>query len=146
LWVGTEQGLNLYDRNKDLFQKISNKNFGDGAAINLSVRSIVDDNRGNLFVGTFGKGLYKMDIQTRKAIAIKARNIDLSIPLSIHVLKMDKDGRMYAATNHGILFFNKDDSVLEPAVFTNQEQLNSPTQTLVIDSKDNLWTGTSSDG
>ncbi|HLV62067.1 hybrid sensor histidine kinase/response regulator transcription factor [Galbibacter sp.] len=146
LWVGTEQGLNLYDRNTDLFQRIPNKNFGDGSAISLSIRSIIDDNRGNLFIGTFGRGLFKMDVQSRKAISIKTRHIDLSIPLSVHVLKIDKDGGMYAATNHGILLYNEKENVLEPAVFANHEQLNSGTQTLVIDAKDNLWTGTSSDG
>src|SRR5690606_14187053 len=42
--------------------------------------------------------------------------------------------------------YNQKENVLEPAVFANHEQLNSGTQTIVIDAKDNLWTGTSSDG
>ncbi|WP_417361378.1 hybrid sensor histidine kinase/response regulator transcription factor [Galbibacter sp.] len=146
LWVGTEQGLDLYDRNTDLFQRISNKNFGDGTAANLSVRSIVDDKQGNLFIGTFGKGLYKLDYKTLKATHIGTRGINASVALSVHALKIDKDGRMYAASNHGILLYNEDKNLLEPAVFANGEQLNSSTQTLVIDAKDNLWTGTSADG
>lgn len=146
LWVGTEQGLNLYERNTDLFHRISTKNFGDGSALNLSVRSIVDDKHGNLFIGTFGKGLYKMDPKTLKAIHIQTRGIDPSVSLVIHVLKIDRDGRMYAASNIGILRYNETENLLEPAVFANGEQLNSSTQTLVIDSKDNLWTGTSADG
>src|SRR5690606_874445 len=100
LWVGTEQGLNLYDRDKDLFQRISNKNFGDGTSVNLSIRSIVNDKQGNLFIGTFGKGIYKMDSKTLKATHISVRGIDLKVALTVHVLKLDKEGRMYAASNH----------------------------------------------
>lgn len=146
LWVGTEQGLNLYNRNKDLFQRISNTNFGVREVDNISVRSIVDDSYGNLFIGTFGKGLYKMNSKTFKAAHVETQGLDAKVPLTVHVLKMDKNGQMYAATNQGILWYNRDKEVLEPAVFANGEQLNHATQTLAIDAKDNIWTGTSAAG
>ncbi|EKF55636.1 histidine kinase [Galbibacter marinus] len=145
LWVGTEQGLNLYDRNKDLFHRISNTTFGDGPTDNLSVRTIIEGVQGNLFIGTFGRGMYKMDPSTFKASKVRFQG-DQQTPLTVYVLQIDSKGQMYAATNQGLLFYNPDKNELEYAVFAEGERINYATQTLEIDVKDNIWTGTSTAG
>lgn len=146
LWVGAEQGLNLYNRNKDHFKRIPNESFGVSDDINLSIRGILDDGQGNLFIGTFGRGLFKMDLKTFKAVQVQTKGLDPELALTVHDIQMDEEGRIYAATNHGILRYNSDQKVLESAVFANGEKLNHETQTLVIDNKDNIWTGTTSEG
>src|SRR5690606_707676 len=146
LWVGTEQGLNRYNRNNDLFKRISNSNFGLAATDNMSVRSIIDDANGNLFIGTFGKGMYKMDSKSLKAIRVNTMGVDDAEALTVYVLAKDSKGQMYAATNHGILSYDEHKQLLQPAVFADGQRIDAATQTLVVDVKDNIWTGTSAEG
>lgn len=146
LWVGTEQGLNRYDRNNDLFKRISNSNFGLAATDNMSVRSIIDDANGNLFIGTFGKGMYKMDSKSLKAIRVNTMGVGDAEALTVYVLAKDSKGQMYAATNHGILSYDEHKQLLQPAVFADGQRIDAATQTLVVDVKDNIWTGTSAEG
>src|SRR5690606_19239218 len=52
LWVGTEEGLNLYDRDKDRFRRIplmDNERIGNS----ISISSLQEDNEGNLYIGGF---------------------------------------------------------------------------------------------
>ena len=59
-WVGTEEGLNLYNQNNDQFLRIPNSKFEATYNKSISVRNIIEDKQGNIFVGTFGAGLFKI--------------------------------------------------------------------------------------
>ena len=61
LWVGTDEGLCLYNRDLDNFTKINIEDvIAKGSNEPVSVKTIVQDDRGNLIMGTFGFGLFKI--------------------------------------------------------------------------------------
>lgn len=59
IWVGTTLGLNRYHRDTDNFSRI-------GILEGQDVTCILEDNRGYLWVSTFGNGVYRMDVRTGK--------------------------------------------------------------------------------
>ena len=65
LWFGTDYGLNLYDRKNDRFERILLSQFKKNKP-NISIRSLTGDNNGNLFIGTFELGLFKLDLDSFK--------------------------------------------------------------------------------
>ena len=58
IYVGTSVGLDLYDREKDCFQRL--------LRVTTYVIDIREDSRGNLWVATCGSGLYRYDRETEK--------------------------------------------------------------------------------
>jgi PAS domain S-box-containing protein len=64
LWIGTEGGLNLYNKKDDTFRHyvydpLNKRSIGSNA-----VWAICKDKKGNLWVGTWGGGLNKFDYKT----------------------------------------------------------------------------------
>ena len=64
LWVGTENGINVYDRRIDKFKRIEFSKKQKGDSNNISVASVTGDEDGNIYLGTFGKGLFKLNSNT----------------------------------------------------------------------------------
>lgn len=72
LWVGTDEGLCLYNRDLDNFTKMNIKDvivkvFGEF----ISVKRINQDNNGIIMLGTFGYGVIKINLKTLKVSLIK---------------------------------------------------------------------------
>ncbi len=63
LWVGTQKGLDLYDPVNDHFVHIKL----EGAKGVPRVNNIVQENDGNLLVGTAGYGLFRLNITSHKS-------------------------------------------------------------------------------
>lgn len=140
LWVGTDEGLCLYNRNLNTFENIEiQKKTGNETVI--SVKSIIEDNNGNLFLGTFNGGLLKLNTGTRKITPIK-----LDIPNSenclINCLAKDKNGTIYLGTNFGLKVVDPIKNKIKKLEINNADQLLKGTLvSMCIDSKQNLWIG-----
>ncbi|MDG3583449.1 hybrid sensor histidine kinase/response regulator transcription factor [Galbibacter pacificus] len=146
-WVGTEQGLNLYDSDKDQFKRISNDGFGLPPNTNLSIRSLKEDKDGNLFIGTFGRGLYKMKFSTKPEIdKVGISKLNGTTPITILAIQMDEMGKLYAATNLGVQEYDAGKNMLKPSVFANGIVIKDGIHSLAIDEQDNIWVGSYSKG
>ncbi len=137
LWFGTEDGLNLYNRDLDQFEKVrlnTENNYKD------NVLAIEEDSFGNLLIGTNGKGVYKLNINTLKVAKILNNSAK---DISVRSLKHTKQGKTFVGTDYGLkeidLIHNK---LIQTRLITdNQKTITKPIEVLFIDNKDNLWIG-----
>ena len=147
LWFGTNEGLNVYNREKDQFIRISLSEFKESKT-NVSVRSLNGDGNGNLFIGTFELGLFKLDLANFKVEKILSQEPNISTPITIHSLQSDSNGKIYAGTDKGLKEFDAKTNALKFSEFKTEEgieTINNPIQKLLI-ANNNLWVGTVSTG
>lgn len=137
LWAGTENGLNLYDRDLDQFKRIL---LDDNRSIKENILALEEDSFGNLLIGTDNKGLFKLNINTLKIDKIFN---ETSRYLNINNIKHTKQGKTFVATNLGLkevdLIHNK---LIHTRLFDeDKKSIDSEIESLFIDNKDNLWIG-----
>ncbi|AUP77902.1 hybrid sensor histidine kinase/response regulator transcription factor [Flavivirga eckloniae] len=139
LWVGTEEGLNLYDRDLDRFKKIELNE------ANISVLSINEDNNGNLYIGS-GFGLFKFNLKTRKAVKIP--NKDAVTP-GINSIQINDDGVVFLGTSIGLRQIDTiSNQIVKPKTVQgiSDADFDAPIQYMLIDTENNIWAGTYGNG
>lgn len=65
IWIGTDVGLCRYDSNTDSFVVCGNE-FGSGSVMYATIKSLVEDSDGDLWIGTWSQGLYRYSPSTGK--------------------------------------------------------------------------------
>jgi signal transduction histidine kinase/ligand-binding sensor domain-containing protein/DNA-binding response OmpR family regulator len=114
LWIGTQNGLNLYDRNTDCF-KVYKKNPGDTSALsNNIIYCIKGDSAGKLWIGT-RNGLNLLDPKTGKCRQYLKNSIPNSLSdTTINTLFVENDSTIWAGTamkGLNIISLNHDQTV-----------------------------------
>ncbi|WP_227805933.1 ligand-binding sensor domain-containing protein [Algibacter lectus] len=138
LWIGTEDGLNLYNRDLDQFEKIP---VGNTNEIGISVLSIKEDNRGNLLIGTRGLGLFLMNLETREVVQVINRN---RYP-AINAIEICNE-TVFLGTSVGLRILDYSNNKIRKPHSNNNFNFNLPIQTLKCSSSNNLWAGTYGNG
>ncbi|WP_422107660.1 hybrid sensor histidine kinase/response regulator transcription factor [Winogradskyella sp.] len=149
LWFGTEDGLNLYDRANNRFVRISKSGFDVENDENVSISSLKEDSNGNLFIGTYDLGIYKMSLDDFSIESIISNESLESITLNGNAIDIDHLGHAYVATDRGIKLYDSKSNTLRTALFKTEKgaiDIDVPVESLYIDSKNNIWLGTVSDG
>lgn len=101
MWVATMDAVMMYDRDKDCFEEVRN--------IGALVSDIAQDESGNLWFSTQGKGLFKY--QPRHRVWKNYRRSDNpGSLLNNHVagVDIDADGNLWVATGTGICRYRPD--------------------------------------
>lgn len=65
LWIGTEGGLNKWDRKKNTFTSYTMNPYDNRSIGSNAVWAISKDREGNLWIGTWGGGLNRFDYKTQ---------------------------------------------------------------------------------
>ena len=153
LWVGTESGLNVYDRENDRFRKIClTDRTKDDCDWDMAVSGIVQDSDGILFVSVFEKGLFKLRIADQYVEEVPSIGFGKSLNselFKINTLEVDRDGRVYAGTNKGLMEYDPITKTLRPSMFLSgkdSESLQESIQSLEITENNDIWVGSSSSG
>ncbi|TDN95081.1 two component regulator with propeller domain [Salegentibacter sp. 24] len=135
IWVGTNRGgLYKYIESKDRFNYIATLG-------KIDIRSIDDDQCGNLWLATFGSGLISFNPDSGEFSNYNKENtkgINSDILFSVLAL----DGEIFAGTRYGgLLQFNpKSEQVLS---FTERDGLsNNTVNSLVQEDSSYIWMGT----
>ncbi|CAC9975467.1 hybrid sensor histidine kinase/response regulator transcription factor [Flavobacterium panici] len=140
LWAGTDEGLCLYNRNLDTFENIDLRKPSQKETV-ISVRSIIEDNNGNIFLGTFNNGLLKLNVKSRKITSLKLDTPN-AVNYLIHCLVKDKNGTIYLGTNSGLKVVDLlKNEVKKVKITQNNELLSGTIISMFFDSKQNLWIG-----
>lgn len=104
VWAGTNSGVARYDAQKDDFIDI---NMMAGA------RSIAEDNQGNLYIGTWEAGLFRLDRKSGRLVAypqLCARN-------TVQSMLMDSRGRLWIGTwENGIVRLDRPADEQNPGI------------------------------
>lgn len=147
LWIGTDDGLCLYNRDLDNFTKINIEDvIRKGYDEPITVKTIIQDNNGNLILGTYGFGLFKLNIKTLQASLVQSKvlkKFDLLIKSSVK----NKQGIVYLGTNYGLLELDLNGKVKQ--VYKDKfkrEPLLDDIENLVIDKFGYIWLGTTENG
>lgn len=149
LWVGTEVGLNLYDREKDQFKRIPvvSANMQDGPIMPIS--ALKEDNDGNLLIGSFRFGMFKMNLDNFEVEKVTVNKADDSDLLVVRAIQTDSNGKIYAGTNMGLYVMDDKTGVLERFGIWNKGESKSievSVRSLLVDDANNIWVGTFYDG
>lgn len=147
LWVGTDEGLCLYNRDLDNFTKINIEDVIEkGYSEPITVKTIIEDNNGNLFLGAYGFGLFKLNIKTLKASLVQSKVLDKPNFLIKSSVK-NKQGIIYLGTSYGLLEIDLNGKVKQ--VYKDKfkrEPLLDDIENLVIDKFGYIWLGTTENG
>jgi signal transduction histidine kinase/ligand-binding sensor domain-containing protein/DNA-binding response OmpR family regulator len=161
LWLGTYgDGIKVYRRDSfldhsNLLFELKNDNKNKNTLSSNNVISIIQDKSGIIWIGTFGGGVNKYDPALKKFEVFKYKRKDLKSLGNdfIHTIYEDSEGTIWVGTGLGGLnrFDKNTDSFKRfrnNSKYPNSSKyLNSPeVNSILEDSKGNLWVGTSTGG
>lgn len=140
LWVGTDEGLCLYNRNLDTFENIDLRKQNQKETV-ISVKSIIEDQNGNIFLGTFNNGLLKLNVKSRAITSIKLDTPN-TVNYLINSLVKDKKGIIYLGTNSGLKVIDPVKNEVKKVIIEKDNALLSGNIiSMFFDHKQNLWIG-----
>ncbi|MDC7234196.1 MAG: two-component regulator propeller domain-containing protein [Spirochaetales bacterium] len=107
LWVGTNQGLNLYDRDKDEFRFFYHDRQDRSSLSNNVVFDIFEDSNRRIWVGTSGGGINLLDEKLERFTHITRK--DGLFSNQIQAIQEDSSKRLWISTISGINILNLED-------------------------------------
>ncbi|HYW95789.1 MAG TPA: two-component regulator propeller domain-containing protein, partial [Bacteroidales bacterium] len=150
LWIGTIAGIDKIDlKNNDIRIYKRSDNPESVALPDNIIASVYKDERGNIWAGTWGKGLVILDPRGQ-ALAYYSSifNDWRHIPEDhAHVLFRDRKKRMWLGTRNGVAIYNPNErTFIDIAAYFGMEKFNVfnniRVYTIIEDSHDNIWIGT----
>lgn len=147
LWIGTDEGLCVYNRDLDNFTTINIQDaIEKGYDEPITIKTIIEDNNGNLILGAYGFGLFKLNIKTLKVSLVQSKVLQRHNFL-IKCSAKNKQGIIYLGTSYGLLEIDLNGKVKQ--VYKDKfkrEPLLDDIENLVIDKFGFLWLGTTENG
>jgi signal transduction histidine kinase/ligand-binding sensor domain-containing protein len=121
LWVGCKDGLKLFSRKGQLIEHFK-ANTDSGSLHSSFVKSLYRDSNGNLWVGTWGGGLSKLNAEDSTFTTYDVNN---GLPNSvIYGILEDSSRTLWLSTNLGISAFNPKEHVFRNFDFFDGLQSN----------------------
>ncbi|MBO5606746.1 MAG: hypothetical protein J5930_06375 [Treponema sp.] len=135
--VGTYEGLVRFDGVEFTTVKKASTNDFQFA----SVRAVLEDSRGNLWLGSNDEGLQKISEDGNKCYTVKS-----GLPNnSVRALAEDKDGNVWIGTAAGIVYLTPDGKMLTPQFESGTVPKGVIAISLFCDSSGNIWLVTSNE-
>lgn len=142
IWIGTNDGLNKYDGKKITTFKA---NIEDSTSItHNSIRCLYIDSDDNLWAGTGGGGMFKLDLKTLKVTnyfpdSTKANTISNGY---VNAIIETEPGKLYIATFRGLNVFDKQSGKF--TVYKNEGKnsipfLSNNIRYMTADKEGHLW-------
>lgn len=126
IWTGSMIGICQYDTKQQHFTPIKN--------LEALIIEITEDNKGNLWIATQGKGIFRYSPQKNKEWKKYSQEQGLS-GVNVNHLCISKDNKLWAATSEGLYLYNplKDTFEYQPLKVPN-ECINA-----ILEGEDCLW-------
>ncbi|MDT0648352.1 two-component regulator propeller domain-containing protein [Zunongwangia sp. F260] len=146
LWVGTETGLDLYNRDQDSFVHIDLP--GKAENTSVAVHAIQENKKGDLLVGSHQYGLFRINRSNLKVSEVKISGIAEVRNFLINNITLF-DNRILLGTDKGLFEYYEEDNLMAPLSFTTskgKEEISAYIKTTEVDSKGTIWLGTTTQG
>ncbi len=148
LYIGTDGGINVYDRATHKFSYINTQLPPEKAICSNSVRALFHDSNGDIWVGTFESGLNKIDGKTDKTTFYHEKSKDpgkLVASNTIWNIIEDKAKNIWISTHNGLQVINL--TTGKSVIYRNNPADSSSLPSNVIynvnfDLKGNAWVST----
>jgi ligand-binding sensor domain-containing protein/signal transduction histidine kinase len=138
IWIGTQEGLSVYDPVKKLF---SNLSMVPGESKTLSISCMEKDDKGNIWIGADDLLYFSSGDPSRLKRIRTSRSIG-----TINSFQFDSTGKGWIASDSGLYYFlnNGLDSIVlvRPDFFPQKEEV----EDVEYDAKGNLWVATKKNG
>lgn len=141
LWVGTENGLNLYDRDLDQFKRIV---IDEANYNNEYILAIEEGSSNNLLIGTNGLGLFKLNLDTFNVEKVLNSTFNESASqININSIQHSKQGKTYVGTNFGLKEIDVvNNKLINSRLFLKDKNyFDIAIEVLLLDNNSNLWIG-----
>ena len=152
LLVGTELGINIFNKDTRSFERIKNDPKDPQSLSNDIVRCIYQDNCGLIWVGTDGGGINKMDIYTKKFHVYQSENYNTNSLSNNNIFSIHEgqsDLIWIGTIDGGLNSFDPGTKQFKHLVH-DQKNPNSISSnkilSLEVGPSGNLWIGTDRDG
>ena len=138
IWIATNIGFFSYNL---VTKQLKKYDTGNSPLEDNLVRSISQDNTGNLWIGTFGEGVMVVD---KSMNLIKRIRVDEGLySNTINHIFCDIRGYMWIATGEGLGLFKNMDDLSEFKIYTTKDGLtNNHIRAITDDLDKNVWVST----
>ncbi len=148
--IGTEFGLNKYDKDSDSFISYKSNPSNPNSLIHNSVMDIIEDNSGKIWLATLG-GLSVLDVDKNSFSNYKNEyNVKYSLSNDfVNCLLLDDGDNIWIGTERGgVNFFNSNQNVVEHFEYIIDEpnSLSYSTVNSIYEDETYLWIGTAGGG
>lgn len=144
IWIGTEEGLNLYNRELNQFKTIDFYPKKEKTQ-RIKISTIIENKDATLLIGTHQHGLFKLD-----PITLKTDQILFEEPyVLINSLVKANNGDILLGTNEGLFEFkdaNNSIRLYPIATMNGVKKIKKNIETILIDNEGALWIGTQNEG
>ena len=151
LWIGLDNGLVVFDPRTEEFRRFT-ASTATGETIDSYVSDIMEDKEGELWIATYGKGLYRYTKGEKDTLLVyknNQKNSNSIVQDLIMTIAADQQGTIWIGSySEGISCFNKENSQ-----FTSYKQSSESgglsdnyIQKIYVDALGNLWIGTFQNG
>lgn len=143
LWVGSENGLYLRDRENDAFLRFTNNPRHADSLVDDHVSAIFEDHLRMLWIATYGGGTSRFSLERVWFSHIRhspAR--ENALPHSfVRAIAPDHDGGLWLGTGGGLALWNTDEDAFAPLPF-DDPVVKRGINHLLVDDSGTLWIGT----
>lgn len=139
IWLATELGLVNFNIENKTF-----KNYEDSILKNINVTSLYQSDNGNLWIGSFGKGLFLIEKNSHEIKKIDLQNDHLIQFINVFE-ELNSDHLLIGTKGDGLSLFDLQTKKLKSYFDQNNSSLKKNTsiiRSLKMDSNSNLWIGT----
>ncbi len=137
-WFGTKKGISVF-KNGNLI-----KNYNENNGLPFEVNYLKLDKNNDIWVGTRGGGVLKLNKQIDKFELVYRINSNMQQQI-ITALDVDKDNNLWVGTTDGLVYYEIDNQLSSRLTQSNGLAGNEIT-TVYTDSKNNVWVGARTKG
>jgi signal transduction histidine kinase/ligand-binding sensor domain-containing protein/DNA-binding response OmpR family regulator len=143
IWIGTRSGLLRYNRDTDKLDPVESM-FSASEGFPYEILSILEDKNGNLWLGSWGNGLYSYDKQSDSYVSYLNQNDDFQYVTHIRSIFQYDDKTLFIGSDDGLYRFDPETKKSERIDISHLQHSLSDQNVYSIyrDKENGIWIGT----